>query len=61
MTSILMSHMKVIKIGQKHFMNVLRVLITTICDIKIDVIMYEPHCVQLFFCEPHSQSCCFTI
>ena len=29
-----------------------------ICDIKIDIIMCEPHCVKIFFCEPPPQSSC---
>ena len=33
-------------------MDILRVLVTIICDIKIDINMCEPHCVNLFFCEP---------
>ena len=30
-------------------MDILRVLVTIICDVKIDVNMCEPHCVNLFF------------
>ena len=32
-------------------MDILRVLVTIICDIEIDVNMCEPHCVN-FFCAP---------
>ena len=30
-------------------MDILRFLVTIICDVKIDVNMCEPHCVNLFF------------
>ena len=30
-------------------MHILRVLVTIICDIKIDISMCEPHYVNLFF------------
>ena len=34
-------------------MDILRVFSEIICDVKIDVNMCEPHCVNLlFFCEP---------
>ena len=33
-------------------MHILRVLVTIICDVKIDINMCEPHYVNLFFCEP---------
>ena len=48
--SILTSHMKVIKIGQKYFLwTFWGFLVSIICDIKIDVKMCEPHYVN-FFC-----------
>ena len=53
LTSILMSNMKVNKIAQKYFLwTFWGFLVTIICDIKIDVNMCEPHCVNLFFCAP---------
>ena len=33
-------------------MHILRVLVTIICDVKIDINMCEPHYVNLIFCEP---------
>ena len=30
-------------------MDILRFLVTIICDVKIDVNMCEPHCVNLLF------------
>ena len=34
-------------------MNILRVfLVIIICDVKIDINICEPHCVNLIFCEP---------
>ena len=33
-------------------MDILRVLVTIICDIKIDVNICEAHCVNLLFYEP---------
>ena len=51
--SILTSHIKVIKIGQKYFLWTFRVfLVTIICDVKIYVNICEPHYVNVFFCEP---------
>ena len=48
--SILTSHMKVIKIGQKYFLwTFWGFLVSIICDIKIDVKMCEPHFVNFFF------------
>ena len=48
--SILTSNMKVTKIVQKHFLCPFwGFLVTIICDVKIDVIMCEPHYVNLFF------------
>ena len=42
--------MKVTKIVQKHFLCPFSgFLVTIICDVKIDVIMCEPHYVNLFF------------
>ena len=58
MRSILMSHIMVIKNPQNvHKICLQLVLMTFICDIKIGIIMYEPHCVQLLFCEPLYSSC----
>ena len=34
------------------FKNILRVLVTIICDVKIDINICEPYCVNLFFWEP---------
>ena len=46
----LTSDMKVIKIAQKYFLwTFWGFLVTIICDIKIDVNIYEPHYVNLFF------------
>ena len=49
-----MSHMKGIKICQKHFLwTFWGFLVTIICDVKIDINICEPHYVNLlFFCEP---------
>ena len=45
-----MSDMKVIKIAQKYFLwTFWGFLVTIICDVKIDVNMREPHCVNLIF------------
>ena len=45
--------MKVIKIAQKYFLwTFWGFLVTIICDVKIDVNICEPHCVNLIFCEP---------
>ena len=53
LTSILMSNIKVTKIGQKYFLQTFwGFLVIIIFDIRIDVNMYEPHYVNLFFCEP---------
>ena len=50
MMSILMSNMKVTKIVQKHSLCTFwGVLVTIICDVKIDINMCEPHYVNLFF------------
>ena len=50
LTSILMSDMKVTKIAQKYFLwTFWGFLVTIICDVKIDVNICEPHCVNLFF------------
>ena len=50
LTSILTSDMKVIKIAQKYFLWTFQVfLVTIICDVKIDVNICEPHCVNLIF------------
>ena len=46
----LMSNMKVTKIAQKYFLwTFWGFLVTIICDVKIDVNICEPHCVNLFF------------
>ena len=37
--------------SETYFKNILRVLIIFLCDVKINVIMCEPHCVTLFLCE----------
>ena len=48
--SILTSNMKVTKIVQKHFLCPFGgFLVTIISDVKIDINMYEPHYVNLFF------------
>ena len=48
--SILTSHMKVIKIGQKYFLwTFWGFLVSMICDVKIDVNMCEPHYVKFLF------------
>ena len=48
--SILTSNMKVTKIAQKYFLwTFWGFLVTITCDIKIDINMCEPHCVNLFF------------
>ena len=48
------SHRRVIKIGQKHIsMSFPEFLMTIICDIKIDLIMSEPHHVNITFYKPH--------
>ena len=53
--SILTSNMKVTKIVQKHFLCTYRgFLVTIICDVKIDVNMFEPHYVNLFFLSTSS-------
>ena len=42
--------MKVTKIVQKHFLcTFLKVLVTIICDVKIDINICEPPYVNLFF------------
>ena len=46
MMSILMSHMKVIKIG---FVNILRVFNDHHTCVKIEFIMCEPHCVKFLW------------
>ena len=33
-------------------MDILSVLVTTICNVKININMCERHCVNFFFCEP---------
>ena len=59
--SILTSHMMVTKIPQKvHRKCFSTILVTFIFDVKIDVIMCEPHYVNLFFCEPPPKSMCLT-
>ena len=40
--------------------HILRVLVTIIFDIQIDINMCEPHFVNLFFCEPPPWSMCLT-
>ena len=48
--SMLTSYMKVIKIGLKHILGTFwGFLMTMIWDVKIDLIMCEPHCVMFFF------------
>ena len=48
--SILTSNMKVIKIAQKYFLwTFWGFLVTIISDVKIDVNICEPHCVNFFF------------
>ena len=44
----------------KYFLltDFLRVLITIICDTKIDLIVYETHCVKIFFMNLHSPAVC---
>ena len=60
LTSILMSNMKVTKIVPKHFLCPFwGFLVTIICDVKIDVIMCEPHYVNLFFLWTSSIVCVF--
>ena len=58
LTSILMSQVKVIKIGHKYILSTFwGVLVAIICDIKIDVIVCELHCVKIFFVNLlHSQA-----
>ena len=45
---ILISHMDVTKTGQKHMNTFYKKFFTTICDIKIDLIMCEPDFVKVF-------------
>ena len=41
------------QIAQKYFLwTFWGFLVTIISDVKIDVNMCEPHCVNLIFCEP---------
>ena len=48
MMSIYVTH-EIIEIGEKHyFINILRILIPIICNIKNDLIICEPDCVKLF-------------
>lgn len=55
--SILRWHMRIIKIAQKHIIwTFWRFSVTTICEVKIDLTMCEPHDVKLNFYEPHLQS-----
>ena len=50
LTLILTSNMKVTKIAQKYFLwTFWGFLVTIICDVKIDINICEPHCVNLFF------------
>ena len=53
LTSILTSQMMVTKnpqnVHRKYFWAILK---TFISDVKIDVNICEPHCVNLIFCEP---------
>ena len=46
----LMTDMKVIKTAQKYFLwTFWGFLVTILCDVKIDVNICEPHCVNFFF------------
>ena len=53
LTSILTSQMMVTKNPQNvHRKYFWAILMTFISEVKIDVNICEPHCVNLFFCEP---------